>query len=956
MGIHMKRIPAVLLALLFLSGCTFQSGVTNTPPTASAIWTPSPKALKNVDIDASGSSDADGDTLTYHWALTSVPAGSSATLPATTPDPVTNFYADLPGVYNFSLIVNDGTDDSTAFTGSITATNTAPVASLARTTMAGAIGHPVLLDARPSTDADGHTLKYGWELISKPAASALSFAITGSETYELNADVPGEYQVQLVVGDTLLQSDPVVATIDVRHSFHGLNFDVVDAEYSKSLDRIVMLGKNPRGVYVFDTATNVTTKIDIPLAGSSVSVSPDGLFAAVGHDGWISYIDLTAGMYIKSLRVPLYVEDVVLDGGGNVHTFSLGRSFDELVSINVNTEVTKLGILYYGYTAAKAHPDGISLYYANSGLRNIGKIDISGGFASSKYESPYRGVYEMCGDLWISEDGSRIFTRCGNVFQSSSIVSEDMIFSGALENLNGIKSLDHSSISKEIVAIPYDVSYPYDLLADTRIVFLDDYYMAQTMSYLLPEITTSGSSFSNHGRFVFYSKDGSRHFIITQADETSGLTADFAILASPAVSGGLNNRPHAVAGLNQAAEVSTLVQLDGTDSSDLDGDTLSYSWTIESAPTGSTASIDATIPATPTFTPDLAGDYIIGLVVNDGTVNSTKDTLLIKAINAGDKFLLDVDYQVTDAEYSDALDKVVIVSAQQKQLYMFDTNTLKQTSLDLPLAPTSVSIHPNGLWAAVGHNGYASFINLSTNVVVKTFPVSANISDIILDSNNYIHAIPYDNISAQIRSVNISTEVETLHTGPYIYSRSHGKLHPNGVSIYIADNGSSTADIRKLSDLSGAVTYLYDSPYFNEYPMCGSLWYSQPGDIIFTRCGKAFLSTDVRATDMTYAGSLEGISYMHEMDHSSAAGEIVAIPADISYYGDKLLDTKLMIFEATYLAYVRTVELPKFNVLGTSYPGHGRFVFYNNAGDRYAVIQQVDPESALPNKYGIYLH
>jgi hypothetical protein len=59
----------------------------------------------------SGSSDTDNDELTYSWSLTAWPAGSSAVLN----DPATIspcFIADLPGSYEVSLVVNDGTVDS----------------------------------------------------------------------------------------------------------------------------------------------------------------------------------------------------------------------------------------------------------------------------------------------------------------------------------------------------------------------------------------------------------------------------------------------------------------------------------------------------------------------------------------------------------------------------------------------------------------------------------------------------------------------------------------------------------------------------------------------------------------------------------------------------------------------------------------------------------------------------
>ena len=59
---------------------------------------------------------------------------------------------------------------------------------------------------------------------------------------------------------------------------------------------------------------------------------------------------------------------------------------------------------------------------------------------------------------------------------------------------------------------------------------------------------------------------------------------------------------------------------------------LTYQWTFVSKPSGSAAAFaDATL-ATPTFTADLEGSYVIALVVNDGVESSVKDTVQVEVI------------------------------------------------------------------------------------------------------------------------------------------------------------------------------------------------------------------------------------------------------------------------------------------------------------------------------------
>ena len=93
-----------------------------------------------------------------------------------------------------------------------------------------------------------------------------------------------------------------------------------------------------------------------------------------------------------------------------------------------------------------------------------------------------------------------------------------------------------------------------------------------------------------------------------------------------------NNLPVANAGSDLSAIAGHLVTLDGTASTDTDGDSLSYSWQLLVRPVGSQATITSLNSPTPGFTPDVAGQYQIELVVNDGKENSLLDQLVINTV------------------------------------------------------------------------------------------------------------------------------------------------------------------------------------------------------------------------------------------------------------------------------------------------------------------------------------
>ena len=81
----------------------------------------------------------------------------------------------------------------------------------------------------------------------------------------------------------------------------------------------------------------------------------------------------------------------------------------------------------------------------------------------------------------------------------------------------------------------------------------------------------------------------------------------------------------------QVAQVGATAQLDGSGSTDSTGEPLSYQWYFSSKPTGSNAYFSDPSSATPTFVPDLSGDYTIDLVVFDGVLYSSSAEVQIHA-------------------------------------------------------------------------------------------------------------------------------------------------------------------------------------------------------------------------------------------------------------------------------------------------------------------------------------
>ena len=88
-------------------------------------------------------------------------------------------------------------------------------------------------------------------------------------------------------------------------------------------------------------------------------------------------------------------------------------------------------------------------------------------------------------------------------------------------------------------------------------------------------------------------------------------------------------KPVANPGTAQVVNVNSLVQLDGSGSTDANGLPLTYQWSFVSVPAGSTAKLSDPTAVKPTFTPDQPGMYVVQLIVNNGVLSSDAKTVTI---------------------------------------------------------------------------------------------------------------------------------------------------------------------------------------------------------------------------------------------------------------------------------------------------------------------------------------
>ena len=159
----------------------------------------------SVKLNGSGSTDANGDPLTYEWAMDSRPSRSAAALSqANSVEPT--FTPDVLGEYRFSLVVSDTKLRSarSLVTVTVSELNAPPVAN-AGVDQSVLVNAVVSLDGRDSSDANrDDVLTFTWSLVRPDGTSTVLTGVRPTFT----AALTGTYTASLTVRDAVSSSEP----------------------------------------------------------------------------------------------------------------------------------------------------------------------------------------------------------------------------------------------------------------------------------------------------------------------------------------------------------------------------------------------------------------------------------------------------------------------------------------------------------------------------------------------------------------------------------------------------------------------------------------------------------------------------------------------------------------------------------------------------------------------------
>lgn len=701
----------------------------------------------------------------------------------------------------------------------------------------------------------------------------------------------------------------------------SLGFKPLDVQYSKSLDQLVMISANPNQVHLVNPVSGSDTTINLSLAPLSLSVSPDGTHAAVGHDGWISYVNLSAEYVEKNLAVSLTAQVVVLASNGNIWV-------PPTATINIATGVqTTSNSSPYGTSHPALHPNGNWIYSTDDGSSPniLSKGDISSGIFQFLYIYPYWGDFPSCGRIFYSADGNRLLTGCGTLFRTTASQSDDMTYSGALSAAPLVTAAADSAVTHKFAVIP-GAGYSTSTTSDTEIQFYDDQYLTLVGRVPLPTISSGTATAPWHGRYVFYSADVSKLYLGLQADAKANLTNDYAIYSltlssgsecAPSLGTNSGNLPASGGSLNVTVTATTGCLWQASSNTP---------WLSLGAGGVSSGSGTVTIQAAPNLqTVSRAGTMTIAGL----SFTVTQDAATTAGVNPVNVSPV----RPIAADYSAALDRMILVSTNPDLLTIFDPVTGNGQTVPLVMPPTALSISTDGLHAAVGHDGRISYVSLADATVEKTFPVTETVYALALGATD-IYAFPLRDQWQHVRVVNIASGTETLWNWIYAGTTA-GKISPNGKYLYI--NAS------KRYDITQPLPSAFDAIDNNN----SRQWFSQDGSRLYSGSGQAFRLSDVASQDLQYGGTLETGGLTAVADSS-----VQQVTATVATGASN--DTTIKFFGQQYLAVIGSIAIPKLASGSNSYTAHGRYLFWNAAGDHLFALIQADPSSGLLNDYAVY--
>ncbi len=664
----------------------------NIAPVANFTATPTTGiAPVTISFDATTSSDENGDSLTYTWDFGDGTSGAGVT--------IDHEYVNI-GEYITTLTVSDGSKTGTKTT-TINVTDGSPVASFTATPDAGVVPLEVSFDASASSDPSGGNLSYNWDLGNGNVANTVTTSATYTEI--------GKVTVTLTVTNAEGKTSATSKTIDVTDGTVGdcaFGTPISDPlpTINSAFENIFVLGAGGPNL---DNVTNFTINWDIANNGlyqfsmntsdgnpsywndflpkvsqnfntaqPEITITNSG-FTGLDGSYWVTVDQGNFVLVSKTEGFTIYFSTTSTvpdcDGGtppnpginggtiaGGPFVFTVGDGIADNVSgitLAGNTGTNNSWIVtdnQQNILGLPTTPEEVDFDVAGTGSCFIYNVSYNGtitGLTNGANLSQLSGEFGLSNGLEVVRNPAG--TGGGDcTFGTPLVAALPSIANKQYENIyvlgNGGPNLDNVTMFTMNWDLNNNGLYQFSMNTNDG---APNWYIdllgniTQNFNTTQPEATLTDTGVTGLDGSYWATVDEDNFVLVSK-------TGDFTLYFSTSVSapdcadGGNTNPVADISAAPVSGEAPLVVTFDASGSTDVDGDTLYYSWDFGEGTTGEGITIDHTF--------EQIGEYEVTLTIKDDKGGEDLAKITIKATD-GD---IIINPPTGDNEYIDRFTEI----------------------------------------------------------------------------------------------------------------------------------------------------------------------------------------------------------------------------------------------------------------------------------------------------------
>ena len=221
-----------------------------------------------------------------------------------------------------------------------------------------------------------------------------------------------------------------------------------------------------------------------------------------------------------------------------------------------------------------------------------------------------------------------------------------------------------------------------------------------------------------------------------------------------------------------------------------------------------------------------------------------------------------VDGNITDALFNKNTNTLYYVTASPNKFVAYDvTGRTVLNEISLSKAPTSFAISEDWSKAAVGHNGFMSAIDLSTNTVTATYTLNYSVNDVAWAENDWFCFTQVGTDFTCLHWINMADG--TIYDDPDAYSldgNSIIKKVPNQPYLIATRNRSSPSGFFAY-DIATKSKKSYSHMDLNDF------WFSEDSEYIFAMNSNIYRTTSSTGSTDTFDADISAIGKINTGGH-----------------------------------------------------------------------------------------